>query len=178
MVSSISEARPCALQQRLTKENREQAETFRRQERGAVDGYSIQEEVLGRLTWDEKHGGWSGAVEFVPGQFVDISVFPDDEELPVALRAARRSLEILREKEVELRRRVAADKLALHNRVWNEDVPIEEEEFIERMTLAAIAFLADGRAELYYDDGDLFQGHEIIVTVRASGAFETATLGE
>lgn len=142
-----------------------------------MDAYAIHEEVLGRLTWDDKHGCWSGAVELVPGQFVDFSIFPE-EELPAALRAARRTLEVVRQKEVEWRYQVAADKLALHNRVWNEGPPIDEEEFIARMTLEAIDFSPNGRAELYYHDGDLFQGHWILVTVSPAGAFEGATLGE
>jgi hypothetical protein len=143
-----------------------------------MGGYTIHEEVLGRLTWDDADGWWAGEVELAPERPVAIALVPDGGEPFALLRRARRTLEAVRDLEPGLRLRAAEDKVGLYNRVWSEGLPITEEDFADRLTLESILFFPDGRAELCYDDGDLFQGRPLLVTVGDDGSFERAALGE
>ena len=59
-----------------------------------------------------------------------------------------------------------AKLLCLKNETWLEEdePPISESEFIERMSLQSISVYPDGSFEFMHDDGDLFWGHAIQVT--------------
>jgi hypothetical protein len=143
-----------------------------------MNGPSIQEEVLGRLTWDDGCGCWLGEIELLPGQRVSLAVAQEGTELPVALRSARGTLEQIRQSEPDLRQRAAEEHLDRYNREWSDGLWITVEDFSERLTLEAILFFPNGTAELDYDDGDLFEGHRLIITMNADGAFAGAILTE
>jgi hypothetical protein len=143
-----------------------------------MNEHSVQEEVLGRLTWDNRFCCWSGEVDLFPGHRVVISVSQEDTELLEALRRARGTLERIREEEVGLRHAAAEELLDLHNEEWNEGAPIDAMEFVRRMRLESIVFFPDGEADLFYQDGDLFEGHPIVVGVTSHGAFEGADITE
>lgn len=51
---------------------------------------------------------------------------------------------------------------------------ITEELFVSRLTLSSITVSDHGDFTIYYDDGDLFWGHVIIVEGNINGAFESA----
>ncbi|SFH61715.1 DUF2262 domain-containing protein [Planctomicrobium piriforme] len=57
------------------------------------------------------------------------------------------------------------DLLELKNENWSDedDPEFTAEEFVKRMTLQTICVQNDGRFEFWYDDGDLFSGHSIVV---------------
>jgi len=46
--------------------------------------------------------------------------------------------------------------------------------FAKRMTLESISINTDGPVSLYYQDGDLFWGHTIVVRMGADHAFKDA----
>ncbi len=66
---------------------------------------------------------------------------------------------------------------------WNEDQddwtgPIDSATFITRITLESLVFHEDGFFEAYFNDGDLFWGHSIVVNgTMAEGPKEAATAG-
>jgi hypothetical protein len=139
-----------------------------------VNEPAIHEEVLGRLAWDPGRGGWSGQTELFPGQMVQLTLFQEGE-LASALQAARVTLDRVGEGEPDLRRAAAAELLDIHNEEWNDGpVPIGHEEFARRLELRSITFFPEGDAELAFDDGGLFEGHTVVVTVGADGSFEGA----
>lgn len=47
--------------------------------------------------------------------------------------------------------------------------PITADRFADRITLSGLAFRNDGSIEAYYDDGDIFWGHCIIVRMDKNG---------
>lgn len=53
---------------------------------------------------------------------------------------------------------------------------ITEEIFVSRLTLSSITVSENGDFTIYYDDGDLFWGHVIIVEGNINGTFETAQI--
>ncbi|MEM7477362.1 MAG: DUF2262 domain-containing protein [Planctomycetota bacterium] len=94
--------------------------------------------------------------------------FPVDEEQAhgVALKAAE-SLWLDQAKWKERIEKYAAEKLlAVKNDIWLEDdePQVTSEQFIARMTLTSISFDSDGGFEFWFDDGDLFWGHSIMVS--------------
>jgi hypothetical protein len=141
-----------------------------------MDGRTIQEEVLGRLTWEDRLTGWSGQVELVPGQPVAIVVHPQSPDVLDALRGARRTLDGIRDREVHLRCAAADELLSWYNAEWNDGSPIRAEAFIARLSLDSIAFFPGDGADLLYQAGNLFEGHPVVIGVDADGEFQGATL--
>ncbi len=67
--------------------------------------------------------------------------------------------------------------LSLHNKDWNPTAPTTAEEFARRINLDGFNLSAeDGRAELFYNDDDLFWGHSITVFVKPNGEITTPNL--
>ena len=63
--------------------------------------------------------------------------------------------------------------LELKNKTWldeNEE-PLTSEQFKNCMVLKSIAIWTDGSVEFYHNDGDLFFGHYILVTMDSSDRF-------
>lgn len=66
---------------------------------------------------------------------------------------------------------------------WNEDQddwtgPIDRDGFIARIALESIVLHEDDRFEAYFNDGNLFWGHSIVVSgTMADGPQEAATAG-
>ena len=54
--------------------------------------------------------------------------------------------------------------------------PITADQFADRITLSELAFRNDGSIEAYYDDGDIFWGHCIIVRMDKNGNIEDAEI--
>ena len=79
-------------------------------------------------------------------------------------------------------RKFAAKKLTELANDWQSDIDIDskeitKEEFEKRISLYAICIDADGELEFYFDDGDMFAGHTIIVYGNISGELECAEIG-
>jgi hypothetical protein len=132
---------------------------------------TIHEEQLGRLTWDPPRGCWTGEVELFPGQLVQLGIY-QEVDLWAALTAARSTLDRIGENEYDLRQSAAAELIDDYNEEWNDGpLPLDEEEFSKRMRLTAITFFPNGEAELFYDDGGLFERQTILIAVGAGGTF-------
>ena len=54
--------------------------------------------------------------------------------------------------------------------------PITADRFADRITLSGLAFRNDGSIEAYYDDGDIFWGHCIIVRMDKNGTVKDAEI--
>ena len=60
------------------------------------------------------------------------------------------------------------------NETWSEEGPIAREEFARRLELVEVSFGADGAPNLWYDDGDLFAGHNLSAYFDAAGRYRGA----
>lgn len=145
---------------------------------------TFQDAVLGELTYDDRLSRWDGhsAALGVPFSlsahtFADSGAgLPGDEAALEVYRAAFLRLE---KGEGELRCQVAEamTELAEEWRDPDEDpLPVTPERFLERMKLESLSIYADGDAELFYSDGDLFAGHVIIAAVNPDGTLRDATI--
>lgn len=139
---------------------------------------TLEDDVLGPLTWNEQLDWWEGQVELSPGHLIGLSVSVEEETAPptVEMEQARRVLLRLREHEPEARLVAAEELLPIFNDEWNDDEPMTEEEFTARLTLEDLSVAADGSAELFYNDDNLFAGHTVLVTVGSDGNFEDADI--
>jgi hypothetical protein len=135
---------------------------------------TIQDETLGVLTWNSQVEWWEGKQEITPGRTISITVSADDTPLDTVLERARRAYRHVQSEEPSLRRAAADALLALHNEEWNEGEPIDDDAFVSRMVLKDIAAYDDGSSEVSYDDGDLFWGHTIILSVDEEGTVQDA----
>ncbi len=141
---------------------------------------TIHDDLLGALTWNGDLGWWEGRAEVSPGHPLSLSLSVEEEDPDVEpaqeIAHGRRVLLFLREHEPEARLVAAEELLEIYNAEWNEGEPLDEEEFMERLTLDDIGILSDGSAELLYQDGGLFAGHTVLVTVGADGNFADADI--
>lgn len=136
----------------------------------------IDDPALGRLTRDESQRVWRGEVEVRPGLRVAVTVEAEGGELGPALAGAARGVAWVRGNEEAARLAVADAYLDTFNRDWSEEGPIIREEFARRLELVEVAFGPTGPPTLWYDDGDLFAGHNLSATFNAEGRFQGANL--
>ncbi|RZK57401.1 MAG: DUF2262 domain-containing protein [Pedobacter sp.] len=68
--------------------------------------------------------------------------------------------------------------LQLKNDSWldEDQQPVTKEDFIKSMQLISIDFASNAAFDLYFDDGDLFYGHTIIVNVNSKREIKNASI--
>jgi len=135
-----------------------------------------QDPVFGELTWEDHLEWWTGQVEVAPGQTLQVALSTTQEGLETLLPKARPLFSRLWREEAELRRATAEALLELYNTAWNEGPAIDGARLAACITLQAVTFYPDGSAELFYDDGDRFAGHILLVSLDAHGTLQDATL--
>jgi hypothetical protein len=131
---------------------------------------------VGRLTWDDDLDWWQGEIIAQTGESASLHIEIEDETPERVAEAARRFVAWLAAHEPAARQFAANRLLDLHNDTWNDGDEISTDDFVSRMSLESAGWSRNGRANLYYRDGELFWGHCIIVTVDASGAFVDASI--
>jgi len=141
-----------------------------------MDQQEINDDVLGRLVWDRRYEWWSGEVALSPEHAVGISVETESDDDASVLPKARRTYQRIKSELDKLLRAAATELLVACNESRNAGEAIDAEAFITRMTLSDITFYADGSAELYFDDGGMFDGNSIVVSVTADGDMDEASV--
>lgn len=141
-----------------------------------MEKQAVRDDVLGLLTWDDSLEWWEGKREIIPGHTISVSVSSNDAPLETVMELARRAYRRVQTEEPSLRRAAADALLTLHNEEWNEGEPIDGDTFTSRMVLTEFSAYDDGSAEVSYDDGGLFLGHTIIVSVDADGTIKDASI--
>lgn len=127
-------------------------------------------------TWDQDLREWRSRLQWNNGLYVEVSFSPDEMSVTADFRIVHEQWNKLNKRWRELEECVADHLLDIHNENWNEGEPIDRNAFVSRMTIEAIRFFADGKAEVYFDDGDLFWGHCILVSVDENGQVEDAVI--
>jgi hypothetical protein len=148
-----------------------------------METQTVIDEALGKLTWNAELDWWEGKAEVAPGHPIRFSItLEEDEEgkgtadLQETLVKAHGVLAFLREHEEEARIVAADELLEIYNAEWNENAPLEEEDFIGRLILDDVNITPSGRAELYYRDEGLFAGYAVVVNIDADGNFADADI--
>ncbi len=123
------------------------------------------------LTLDRDYNVFQGYAE-IDNENCDITVETDEtdrEKATKALERLKKNEDNLKELDNKLRN-FAADDMLENAIDWQSERDKEEQEeeltrekFIEKMSLCGFEFLQDGCIIAYYDDGDMFWGHKIVV---------------
>ncbi len=119
---------------------------------------------------------WEGFLTFPSGSKAElhIDVMPDKEQ--AITQTVRGTCLTIRAKEAEFKLKAASDLLELFNGDWNEGEPINEKQFIQRISIRAVSVEANGSALIYLDDGNLFAGHTIEMSVSRKGKMGVANI--
>ena len=135
----------------------------------------IDDDVLGRLTFEAGNAWYTGQV---CNEKDTLAISLDAGDLPACLARGREIVQRLPDFVRSANEYAIAELLALKNSGWLEEgeEPLIAEEFIARLRLEDINILPHGIAEFWYDDGDVFWGHGIVLTLEPDNRFGEAAL--
>lgn len=125
----------------------------------------VSTELFGDLVLNRTHDLFDGEAEWNGGR-VEVHV-PSEGDLPS--QPAMESARVLWRNQASWKRRIeyfaVAQLLDDKNAKWLEEgePKWQREEFISRMNLSSISFAKDGDFEFWYEDGDIFCCHSIVV---------------
>ena len=131
---------------------------------------AIEDIRFGRFAYFPTHEWYEGKAHW-SGRQVEIVLMNDDGAVQQSLASAHRLWNEMDAVDSELLRRIVAELLPLKNEAWlaEDEAPLAESDFLSRIALEAIHVHADGLTQFYYEDGDLFFGHTIIVGREGDG---------
>jgi hypothetical protein len=128
-----------------------------------------------KFVWDGS--AWTGSIVVRGGVLVDVEILPDpDADQPQISELARHCIAQLQERESEYRYAVADRLLELYNTRWSQFETLNHEAFASRIQLDAVVVYGEEHVELFYEDGDLFQGQAILLTLDGNAQVDGATL--
>jgi len=138
----------------------------------------VKHDVLGVLRLDRRAGTWSGTVTWC-GRPVSLDLECDSADDPgAAARHAVRLLERPEEWQRQAEDRAAQRLLPLRNDHWRDgsEAPLAQDAFLARIVLESISVDEAGSISFWFDDGDLFLGHVIVVSGRVDAGFDRADI--
>jgi hypothetical protein len=138
---------------------------------------SFEDDTLGTIQYDKRFGWWSAIADLTPDLEIDVTLeLGAAESVPEGILSAFKHLQ---NHEPELRQNVCSHLLELAEDWRDEDDTPEAwtlETFMNAVTITSASFDEDGSATIYYDDGEVFAGHVIVVAVSSEGEFEDANI--
>ncbi len=132
----------------------------------------------GKLVKEKSNDYWEGEYEFKPNHKIRIVVEIENEMSSFPTRF-QDFIEYATKKDADIRAFVSKKLLSLYNETWKDvnDAKITELEFAKRIKLNTISFDEEKEnVSVYYDDVDLFAGHEIKVDILYDGTILKADL--
>ncbi len=136
----------------------------------------IHDPVLGRLVHDGYY--YDGTFD-IDGTAVSFAIGTYQvADVPSRIERAR---ELHRSLPFRIRRAMeyaAAKLLPLKNDKWEEEDGhiVDKTEFLRRIRIASVTLDHDAEIVMYFDDGGLFHGHDILVTERPDGTLDRAEI--
>jgi len=124
----------------------------------------LEHPAFGRFTFDERLNWYETKAAWL-GQRVSLSIGMDadggGDAAPAALLFQRAA-----EWDARARNLAADELLETKNQFWlgDDEVPLTRDQFKERMTLESVGLNPGPFIQFYFEDGDLFAGHSIVVT--------------
>jgi hypothetical protein len=125
----------------------------------------VHDAVLGELTLEREFSSYSGRATWIQ-QEVDIDLecaAPDEPQ-----SAIEKAVELLESQEKwqnQIDACAVSQLLELKNGGWRDEgeAEVSRSDFLKRMSLETISICHDGNFSFWFDDGDLFSGHAIVV---------------
>lgn len=135
---------------------------------------------MGKFELNKEYDTYEGDIDWL-GHTISVSIENDND---VANRAFETLISMVRNAQDfdNKMRQFSSEKLLENAQDWQADSddadslpPITLESFMQRMTLTELVINDDeGNFSAYFDDGDLFWGHVIIVDGNIDGSFDDA----
>lgn len=139
---------------------------------------AFEDPILGAVSWSEDTSGWQFALRMPSGRPVTGGITVERPDLPLqdqGLDEIRACVAWARDHEPEIRQYIADQSFEGWWESWY-DPEIDEistkDEFREAIALTHILVFEDRSASLYFDDGGLYSGHRIEVSVGTGGSLE------
>jgi hypothetical protein len=123
-----------------------------------------QDHYFGTLHYDHELDRWDSVV---PDARVSIHFTSDDVELEASLvRDGEALCRAFSRWRADAEQCAITSLLELKNEAWlsDDEHPLTAEEFRARILLEAVMLYSRGDVEFFFEDGDLFSGHAILVT--------------
>jgi hypothetical protein len=134
--------------------------------------------VFGQLTLDRGLDTFQVTLTLA-GKPIEVSIDADDEAPdPAFLAIAERFWKDQADWDHRLREIAAAQLIELKNDTWlqEDEKPLTEAEFIEKLTPNSMSFEPPDGFTIYYNDGDIFWGHAIEIRGTLSGGPQSADI--
>ncbi|BAB72881.1 DUF2262 domain-containing protein [Anabaena sp. FACHB-709] len=134
---------------------------------------NIKHEILGELRYDTKFDCYEGQVVFYETQLsISISI-EDNNKLESILTRASSFVRHLKHYAKNAEEYAVKKLLELKNETWldEDEIFLTPEDFKNRMMLEGLVFSPDGEVAFYYNDGNLFFGHCILITMDKDNCF-------
>jgi hypothetical protein len=134
----------------------------------------IEHLELGTLRYENEYDWYEGQIGL---QESDIAIQLLMDEAGKVAPAIERASNLVRdlEKYAKLAKEYAAQSLLeIKNEAWVDDEneePLTPVQFEQRMTLESLSIDPNGEVSFYHNDGDLFWGHCILVTMDSENNF-------
>ncbi|MEH1895237.1 MAG: DUF2262 domain-containing protein [Nostoc sp.] len=137
----------------------------------------IKHELLGYLRYDSEFDWYESQVIFYETQLPISLSIDDNDKVESALDRAICIVPELKHYAKSAKEYAVEQLLKLKNETWlDEGDKITSEEFKSRIILEGLVFLPEGKVEFYYNDGNLFFGHCIIIKMDKNNYFVDASI--
>jgi hypothetical protein len=140
---------------------------------------TLQDSVLGVLTYEDQFDWFSGAINF-EGKQAEIRVrfnAPPDKVSEHEVAKAREAYLALVARREAIETEIVREYLDLYNDSWRDGEIISREEFLALLEIESID-IAYGRAQaIWYTSGDLFTDHALFVRFNDDGSIHEFALG-
>jgi hypothetical protein len=129
---------------------------------------------LGTLRYEQEYDWYEGKLRI---QHLEIAIQLSTDKANSVASALKRATNLVGELEnyAQLAKEYAAEGLLeIKNETWIDDddeEPLTPAQFQQRMILESISIDSDGEVSFYHNDGDLFWGHCILVTMDSENNF-------
>lgn len=138
----------------------------------------IHDEILGTLRYERGSRGYEGTIALDGGDVALHLLVQDGEDVATVMTSARQIACDIERHARDARRFAAEALIDLKNHTWRDDdePPVTAETFEASIRLRAVSVRADGSADLWHDDGEMFFGHGICVRMAGDGRYVDADI--
>lgn len=130
---------------------------------------------MGIIEYSDNYDRYEGKFKIKDGELIEFSLDIDDNLVEI-LKVTRKIIKSICGHSFDFKLYASEKLLDLYKNTWSKNKIIGQTEFAERINLESVVIWNDGSTEIYYQDGDLFAGHSIIIYINSEGKLEDANI--
>lgn len=128
----------------------------------------INDSYLGIIKYSDEYDWYEGKINLETGEAIEFFLNVEDDFSEV-LKYTQKIISNLSQQSANYKNFIADKLLDLYNDTWSEDEVIDKPEFCRRIAIESVQVYDDGSVEIFYEDGDLFAGHTILIYINSNG---------